>query len=188
MIIQKQIEIRSVSGQIGIDKTPGQLRIDHRRSEISVQNTPARLQIQRELPAVIIDASECWYERGFKTAERFSADNTAESKRKVTENLAAAARQGRRMADIGRSTDTRLLIAQIAKEKCARPAELRFTRIPDSRPQVQVTGYMDMQWSGGDIEFDVSRHDVSIQYQRSQLHFYMVRKPQIYINIVDVLA
>ncbi|MDR1204205.1 MAG: DUF6470 family protein [Peptococcaceae bacterium] len=188
MIIRQQIEIRSVSGQIGIEKTPGQLRIDHRRSEISVQNTPARLQIQREKPAVVIDASECWNERGHKTVERFLADNTAESKRKVTENIAAAASQGRRMGDIGRSPDTRLLIAQIAKEKCARPAELRFTRIPDSRPQVQVTGYMDMRWSDSDIQFDVSRHDVSIQYQRSQLRFYMMRKPEIHINLVDVRA
>jgi hypothetical protein len=188
MIIRNQIEIRSVSGQIGIDKTPGQLRIDHRRSEISVQNTPARLQIQKEMPAVVIDASECWNERGYKTVERFLADNTARSKQKVTEHIAATAREGRRMGDIGRSPDTRLLIAQIAKEKCARPVELGIVRVPESRPQIQVTGYLDMRWSESDIQFDVSRHEVSIRYQPSQLHFYMRRKPEIHINIVDVLA
>jgi hypothetical protein len=188
VIIGKQIEIRSIFGQIGIEKTPGRLEIDHQRSEISVQNTPARLQIRRELPAVIIDASECWNERGHKDMERFLADNKAESKRKATENIAAAASQGRRMADIGRSPDTRLLIAQIAREKCARPAELRFTRIPESRPQVQVTGYMDVSWTDSGIQFDISRHDVSVQYQRSRLRFYMRRKPDIYINVVNILA
>jgi hypothetical protein len=188
MIIRNQIQIQSVRGQIGMESTPGRLEITNEPSQISIQNTPARLQVQREKPAVIIDASECWNERGHKTLERFLADNTAYSKSKVTENIAAAASQGRRMADIGRSLDTRLLIAQIAKEKCARPVELRFTRIPESRPQVQAIGYLDINWTGGDIQFDISRHQVSTRYERRQLNIYLQAKPRIYIQIIDVLA
>jgi hypothetical protein len=92
------------------------------------------------------------------------------------------------MGDIGRSPETQALIAQIAREKCARPVELRFTRIPNSRPQVQVTGRLDMEWTRSDLQFDVSRHRVSIRYRPGQLRFYMRRKPQIYMNVVDVQA
>jgi hypothetical protein len=146
------------------------------------------LRIQREKPAVVIDAGECWNDRGHKTLERSLADNVAYSKGKVTGNIAAAANQGRRMADIGRSPDTRLLIAQIAGEKSARPMELRFARVPDSRPRIQVTGYLDMNWTGGDIQFDISRHQVTARHERRQLNIYLQTQPRLYIQIIDIRA
>jgi len=174
-------------GKIGMDTTRPRMEIENTRSRVDIETESAKLQVSSEKPRVIIDASECWYERGFKKPERFTADNAAYGSRKLTENIGMIANHGRRMADLGRSPDTRTLIAQIAKEKSARPMELRFMTVPQSRPQIQVTGYIDMNWEPNDIRFRVSRHDVSTHYQKGQLNVYMRIWPEVQINFIDVM-
>ena len=183
----KQVQIHSTMGKIGMETVRPKMEITNTRSQVSIDTEPAKLEVQSDKPKVVIDSSECWYERGFKMPERFTADNAAYGSRKLSENIGMIANQGRRMADLGRSPETRALIAQISKEKSARPIELQIVTIPQSRPKIQVTGYLNMNWTPHNTQFDISRYDVSTHYQKGQLNIYMRTWPQVQINFIDVL-
>jgi len=176
--------INTVKGQIGIDTTRGSMEMQQPRGEQSISQTKAKMNIQSELPRVIIDQYECFAEAGLKNMRDLTAEYAQLGKQAAFEGIARRVDDGNRLATIGNNMPN--AIPEIAKKNAWKPErEFGLATIPKSRPKIDVTGSLNIEWQLGGTDISFTPRQPIINYQPGKVDIYLKQRSSIDIRYVD---
>ncbi len=126
--------------------------------------TYPQLYIDRKLPKVYIDESQCFEEAGLKGPIEFSKDEAKYAHLAGLQGIGRIVDEGNRMANIENNMSD--AIPEIALENTFNEKEFNLDTIPKSRPKIEVDGYLKIQWEMGKINF--SKENV-LEYKHNQI-------------------
>lgn len=118
---------------------------------LSIQTTYPKVQIDRQLPKVIIDQYQCFAEAGLKNNADFGADSVAYAYSKGAEGIDTIVSEGNRMGAI--ETGNLDVITDIAFESGLEEKEFNVDIIPKSRPKIEVEGHLNIEYEMGKVNF-----------------------------------
>ena len=178
------LNITTVKGQIGISTTRGYHTMSSPKGEQTISTTKPKMTISGESPKVIIDSYECWAERGFKNNIDLLTESAQLGRQAVLKAINRIVADGNRMADIRRRTPP--VIPELAAKNAMPPQyEFNYTAIPKSRPKIDVTGSLNINWQLGETHIDYTPRKPEIEYNRGKVEIYMERHPEIKIEYID---
>lgn len=137
---------------------------------LNIQTTYPKVYIDRKLPKVTIDQYECFAEAGLKNNADFSKEYVEYSKSKASEAIEQIVYEGDRMAMIeNRMPDA---IPEIAFENSIKEKDWNMNMIPESRPKIDIDGYLNLEWEMGKLNF----------YKESVLNYKMGNETGKFLN------
>lgn len=116
-----------------------------------MESTYPQLYIDRKLPKVRIDQSQCFAESGLKNPIDATADIVADAYVKAREGIGRIVDEGNRMAMI--ENDMPDAVPEIAFENSFEEKELTLDCMPKSRPKIEVDGHLKIEWEMGKVNF-----------------------------------
>lgn len=141
-----------------------------RITPLNIQTTYPKVYIDRKLPKVTIDQYECFAEAGLKNNADFSKEYVEYSKSKASEAIEQIVYEGDRMAMIeNRMPDA---IPEIAFENSIKEKDWNMNMIPESRPKIDIDGYLNLEWEMGKLNF----------YKESVLNYKMGNETGKFLN------
>lgn len=177
------LQINTIKPQIQIQTIKGEFSIRQPKPEVSIKTERPKLNIDSELPKVKIDQYQPFSEAGLKNYIDLTKENAMYAKQKVMEAIARYVDDGNRLAMIEISQDP---IPELA-EKNAWGNEKVFDigTLPKSRPEIDVTGRLDINFTMGKVSIDVKINKPIINITRNKVNIYLKQKPEIDIRYVD---
>jgi hypothetical protein len=137
------LTIRTTDIQLGIETTPGQWDIRTQSAKLEMHQKHAKVNIRTEKPRVLIDQYECFAEEGLKNNYDFTKEAAQRGYQQAMEFIGKTAQDGYTLAAIENGGNP---IAAIAKRDSSPQKEFVLAIIPRSRPKIDVTGNVDIQW------------------------------------------
>ncbi len=186
------LSIHTTGIQLGIERIPSSLRIETKSARLELYQTHSKLSISTERPKILIDQYECFAEAGLKGNYDFLMENAQIGYRQVMSFIRETARDGDTLAAIERGGNP---IADIAVRRAYPEKYFGLAFIPKSRPEIDVTGSIDIQWdrdgegAGDTVEGDFYPGGVNINFKPAKVNIYVKQYPSIkieYENSVDV--
>lgn len=179
------IEINTTRAHIGIKTSQAALNIQQPRGQLQIKTESPKMTIDQELPRVQLSQYSCFAEAGLKNVADLRREIVEYSKAAAQEGVAQKAGEGDRMARIERGENA---LAEIAADNSYQPLDFNIGFIPQSRPKIQVSGYLDIQWQVGKIDTEYYPQKPTIQYLPGQVEIYLRQRPEIDINYIDEKA
>jgi len=178
------ISITTVKGQIGINTTNAYLDIRQPKGEQSIRQIKPQMTVDRELPKVIIDQSQCFAEAGRKPISQVVSEYAQLGRQQALEGIARIVEDGNRMAMIQNKMPA--AIPEIAlKNSTPKQNEFNFGLIPTSRPKIDVTGYLNINWQLGGVEYSYTPRKPIADYNPGKVDIYMKQYPKTEIRFID---
>lgn len=178
------LSITTVKGQIGIETTNAYLDMRQPKGEQSIRQIKPQMMIDRQLPKVIIDQSQPFAEAGRKPWSQVAAEYAQLGRQQALEGIARIVDDGNRMAMIQRKMPE--AIPEIAfKNSMPKQHEFNFAVIPTSRPKIDVTGYLNIQWQLGGVEHSYTPRRPEADYRPGKVDIYMKQYPKTEIRYID---
>ena len=118
---------------------------------LSIQTTYPSVQIDRQLPKVIIDQYQCFAEAGLKNNADLAADSVAYAYSKGAEGIDTIVSEGNRMGAI--ETGNFDVITDIAFESGLEEKDWNIDLMPKSRPKIEVEGHLNIEYEMGKVNF-----------------------------------
>ncbi len=137
---------------LSIQTTPAKISIETIDCRIERKNMCARLELKQkppvvninsELPRVLIDQYECFAEEGLKNNIDFTKEQSENAYRNVMEYIARVSQDGDSMVKIGNKAN---IMIDIAQRNSVTTHEFGMVTVPMSRPKIDAVG--------GTVEFD----------------------------------
>lgn len=178
------LSITTIKGQIGIKTTNAYLDIRQPKGEQSIRQVKPQMIVDRELPKVLIDQSQPFSEAGRKSWAEFAAEYAQLGRQQALEGIARIVDDGNRMAQIQRKMPD--AIPEIAfKNAMPKQHEFNFALMPTSRPKIEVTGHLNIDWQLGGVEHSYTPRKPVAEYSPGKAEIYMKQYPDIEIKYVD---
>jgi len=178
------LSITTIKGQIGIETTNAYLDIRQPKGEQSIRQIKPQMIIDRELPKVLIDQSQCFAEVGRKPWSQVAEEYAQMGRQQALEGIARIVDDGNRMAMIQRGMPE--AIPEIAfKNSMPKQHDFNFAMIPTSRPKIDVTGYININWQLGGVEYSYIPRRPEVDYYPGKVDIYMKQYPKIEIRYID---
>lgn len=118
---------------------------------LHINTTCSQIQINRKLPKVYIDQSQCFSESGLKGPIELTREEAKIGYKAALEGISRRVGEGDRMASIENNRPA--AIPEIAFQNSFDVKEFTFVSMPRSRPKIEVDGYLEIQWKEGKINF-----------------------------------
>lgn len=180
-----RLEMHSTMAQIGIvNKKPVQT-IRQPKGEQSIKQVKAEMIVDRELPRVLIDQSQCFSEVGLKSVFELTRENAQLGYQHVLEEIGRIAEEGDQMAHIEDGRPLRTVLADIAEARAWRPVDITVDLLPKSRPKIEVTGHLYIDWKLGGAKLDYKPNKAITRYQPGDVNIYIKRWNNLEIHVVD---
>lgn len=178
------LSITTIKGQIGIKTTNAYLDMRQPKGEQSIKQIKPQMIIDRELPKVLIDQSQPFSEAGRKSWAEFAAEYAQLGRQQALESIGRIVEDGNRMAQIqNRMPDA---IPEIAlKNSTPKQHEFDFALMPTSRPKIEVTGYLNIDWQLGGVEYSYTPRKPVADYHPGKAEIYMKQYPKTEIRYID---
>jgi len=176
------LQIKSTPALIGINTIPGRQSIRQPKGELSVTTSRAEMRIDRELPKVLIDQYQCFAEAGLKNPTDLMKDISQWCYKCLMEGIANYNQEGDMLAQIEKGGNP---MPMIAENRAFPRYDFNIDFIPKSRPKIDVTGYINIEW---DIKKPVINYEVRkpvIDYQPGKVEITLRQWPSLEINFVD---
>lgn len=178
------LSITTIKGQIGIKTTNAYLDISQPKGEQSIRQVKPQMLTDRELPKVLIDQSQPFAEAGRKPWSQVAAEYAQLGRQQALEGIARIVDDGNRMAMIQKKMPD--AIPEIAfKNSMPKQHEFNFAMIPTSRPKIDVTGHLDIQWQLGGVEYSYTPKKPIADYRPGKVDIYMKQYPKTEIRFID---
>lgn len=178
------LSITTIKGQIGIQTTKASLNIEQPKGEQSIRQIKPQMIIDRELPRVLIDSSQPLSEMGRKPWSEVAAEYAQLGRQQAIETIGRIVSDGNRMAMIQNKMPE--AIPEIAlTNSTPKQHEFNFALIPTSRPKIEVTGHLDIQWQLGGVEYNYTPRRPVADYQPYKVNIYMEYYPKTEIRYID---
>lgn len=187
------LSIRTTDIQLGIERTPSSLQMDIQNAKLELHQKHAKVNITTENPRVLIDQYQCFAEAGLKGNYDFTKEAAQLAYRQVMSFIGETARDGNTLAAIEKGGNP---IADIAVRRAYPQKEFGLDFIPKSRPEIEVTGSIDIQWDrNGEGAFNGVEGNYIPGYARfdfepARINIYVKQYPSVdikYENSVDLL-
>lgn len=176
------LQIKTTPGLIGINTSQGRQSIEQPWGKLEINQSKPKLHIEKELPKVIIDQYECFAEAGLKNNTDLTKDIGEWSYKCFLEGIANYNQEGDMLAQIEKGGNPFPIIA----ENRAFPSyDFNIDFIPKSRPKIDVTGYINIDW---DIKKPIINYEVRqpvIDYQTGKVKISMRQWPSIEMRYID---
>ncbi|KJS85390.1 MAG: hypothetical protein JM58_08735 [Peptococcaceae bacterium BICA1-8] len=175
------LQIRSTPGLIGINTMQGRLNVEFPKSKLEISQPKAEMRINSQLPRVIIDQYQCFAEAGLKNYSDLTKDNGQWAYKCFMERIARYNQEGDMLAQIEKGNSSIPLIA----ENTFPTYDFNINFIPKSRPKIDVTGHINIDW---DIKKPIINYEVRnpvFQYEHGKVEISMRQWPSIEMNYVD---
>jgi len=187
------LSITTTDIQLGIDRMPSRLSIDTKNASLEQHQKHAKVNITTEKPKVLIDQYECFAEAGLKNNFDFAKEAAQLGYQRVMSFIGETAQDGDLLAAIEKGGNP---IADIAAREAFPQKYFGLAFIPESRPKIDVTGSVDIQWDrnweGVNTGVEGKFHPgyVNINYEPSKISIYVKQYPSVdikYENSIDVI-
>ncbi len=183
-----RLAIHTVWSRIGLNiKKPVQ-EILQPRGEQSIRQIKPQMTVERELPKVLIDQRRCFSEAGLKSPQELTDEYAALGRQAALEGTARRAEEGTRLGRIEDSLSLRELLAGMAEENTWPKIDFNIDFIPKSRPQIEVTGYLKIDWQLGKAITEYTPRKAVTRYQPGKVEVYLRQRGYVQINVVDEKA
>jgi len=183
-VISLPLSITTIKGQIGIKTTNAYLDVRQPKGEQSIRQIKAQMIVDRQLPKVLIDQSQPFAEAGRKPWSQVAAEYAQMGRQQAIEGIARIVDDGNRMAMIQRKMPE--AIPEIAlKNSTPKQHEFNFGMIPTSRPRIEVTGHLNIDWQIGGVEYNFTPRRPVADYHPGKAEIYMEQYPQINFKYID---
>lgn len=179
------IVINTVKAQIGVKSTPGVQTIQQPKGILEINKTKTEMNIDKELPKVNIDQHQCFAEAGLKNIFELIEENAQLGKQRAYEAIGRIVDEGNRLASIENGFSA---IPDIAYENMGMEREFNVKFIPQSRPEITVTGHLNINWQIGKTETHYTPKKPIISYQTGKVEVYLRQKPSIEMKYIDKKA
>lgn len=157
-------------------------------AKLEYRQKHARVNINTEKPKVLIDQYECFAETGLKNNYDFAKEAAQLGYQQVMSYIQETAQDGNTLAAIERGGNP---IAQIAARKAFPEKTFGLAFIPQSRPHIEVTGNVDIQWDRNwegamtGVEGNFIPGRVNIYFTPAKLSFLVRQYPSINFSYVS---
>jgi len=154
-------------GNISIHTTNAQLQMQTTKPVVEMQQNHAKIQIQTELPKVIIDQTECFNTSGLKNNKAFSLEISSKGYQQAMEYIATTSQDSDRLAAIEYGGNP---IVDIALRKANPVNEFGLVTMPSARPKIEVTGSLNINFQPemlgihNGVNFDVRLGSLDVNY------------------------
>jgi hypothetical protein len=186
------LSIRTTDIQMETDRTPSSLSIETQNARLELHQKHAKVNITTEKPKVLIDQYECFAEAGLKNNYDFTREAAQLGYQQAMDFIGQTAQDGGALAAIERGGNP---IVAIAVRDASPEKSFVLAFIPQSRPKIDVTGNIDIQWdrNGEGIHNGVEGNYIpgyaNINFEREKLNIYVKQYPSVaisYENSMDV--
>ena len=178
------LSIATVKGQIGIKTTNAYLDMSQPKGEQFIRQIKPQMIIDRELPKVLIDQSQPFAEAGRKPWSQVAAEYAQMGRQQALEGIGRIVDDGNRMAMIQRKMPA--AIPELAlKNSRTKQHEFNFGMIPTSRPKIEVTGHLNIDWQLGGVEYSYTPRKPVADYHPGKAEIYMKQYPHIEFKYID---
>lgn len=179
---------------LNISTTDIQLAYEHIPSHLSIQTSNARLElhqkqakvnIETELPRVLIDQYECFASAGLKNNYDLMSEIVQRAKQNVLEFIGKTAEDGKLLAAIEKGGNP---IAYIAKRDASPEHEFILDFIPKARPKIDVTGEIrffperNSEGINNGVEGNYIPGGISIDYTPAKININVLQYPSVGIK------
>ena len=186
------LSIQTTDIQLGIDRAPSSLNMDTRNARLELHQKHGSVNVTTEKPEVHIDQYQCFAEAGLKNNADFTKEAAKRGYQQAIKFIGQTARDGYSLAAIEKGGNP---IAAIAKRDASPQKEFSLAFIPKSRPKIDVTGGIDIQWDrNGEgalngVEGNYIAGYTKLDFEPTKINIYVKQYPSInikYENSVDV--
>lgn len=187
------ISITQTYAKVGIERTPSNLQMSSRLAKLELSQKHAKVNIQTELPKVIIDQSEAFASAGLKSYSELSREWAQLGHQNALEYIGKVSGDGDQMASIENGTDA---IANISDRDSIVVYDWNIGFIPKTGPKFSVTGSVNIEaernWEGvnNGVQGTYTPPNLEVNYTPSKLKFFLREYPSINIkyegNNIDV--
>lgn len=178
------LSITTIKGQIGIETRNAYLDIKQPKGEQSIRQIKPEMIVDRELPKVLIDQSQPFAEAGRKPWSQVAEEYAQMGRQQALEGIARIVDDGNRMAMIQRRMPD--AISEIAlKNSTPKQHEFNFAMIPTSRPKIEITGHLNINWQLGGVEYSYTPRKPEGDYSPGKVDIYMKQYPKTEIRYID---
>lgn len=186
------LNIRTTDIQIGIDRTPSSLQIETQNAKLEQHQKRAKVNITTEKSRVLIDQYECFAEAGLKNNNDFAREAAQLGRQQAMNFIGETAQDGNTLAAIERGGNPN---AAIAARNAYPRKHFGLAFIPQSRPKIEVTGSIDIQWDrnwegvNNGVEGNFIPGNVNINFEPTMINIFVKQYPSVeisYENSIDV--
>lgn len=183
------LRIEQTYGKIGIDTYNSQLRINSRLGRLDTHQTFVQVEMEKELPKVLIDQHECFATAGLKNNMEILEEAALAADRQALEYTARKAQNGDLLANLKFRGNA---IASIARSESFHQHEFNIDLIPKARPSIDVQGYLNINFRQGQILNEVREGFANINFTEPKINMYVLQKPSVNIeyigNNIDIMV
>lgn len=178
------LQINTVKPQIAINVTRPGMSISQPKGELYIETTKTKLNIDSELPKLIIDQYECFAEAGLKNYIDLTKENARHAGQKIAEAISRYIDDGNSMANISKNSPD--MIPELAENNAWQPQrQYDIGTLPKSRPKIDVTGSLDINWDIGKANISYKVNKPTIDIRPNKVEIYLQQKPSIDIRYID---
>ncbi|MGE5472842.1 MAG: DUF6470 family protein [Ignavibacteriales bacterium] len=175
------LRIEQTYGKIGIDKYPSKLEINSKQANLNMHKTLVQVEINQELPKVIIDQHECFASAGLKNNLELVQEAAEAGRQQALAYTAQKSQEGDRFANIASKENT---VAALAKEHSFDQHVFNIDSIPKVRPKIDFVGRLDISFKKGQITNDVEQGYMNMNFSKAQIEMYELQKPSVNIEYI----
>lgn len=179
------LSIRTTNIELGIQRTPSRMNLETEYARLRLHQKHTRINISTEKPRVLIDQSKCFAETGLKSSRELSREAAQRGYRQAMKFISQTAQDGYALAAIEKGGNP---TADIAVRRAYPQKQFGLDFIPKSRPEIKVTGSIDIQWdrSGEGVNSGVKGSYtpgyVRLDFEPTKIDIYVKQYPSVDIK------
>ncbi|MGE5328919.1 MAG: DUF6470 family protein [Deltaproteobacteria bacterium] len=175
------LRIEQTYAKIGIETYNSKAEMNSKANRLKMQQSFAQVQIQKELPKVLIDQHDCFATSGLKNNEEILAEAAAAANQQAAEYTIRKAQDGDQMTNIRYRGN---VIADIARRDSFEQHEFNIDNIPKARPRIEVQGYLKVNFNEGEVSNTVEEGYLNINFSEPRINMYLMQKPSLQIQYI----
>jgi len=181
--------ITQTYAKIGIERIPSRLEIKAESARLDIHQRHAKVNIDTELPKILIDQYEAFASAGLKNNMDIVKDGAQKGKQKCLEYIGKTVTDGDTLAAIENGVNA---IAEIAKRDLYKTHEFNIDCIPKVGPKITVVG--------GEVDFEVEKDsdglnngvesrflpgNLEVNFTPAQVRVFLAQYASIKFNYID---
>jgi hypothetical protein len=179
------LSISTTNIKLEYERTSSSLNMESNEARLELHQKHAKVNIETELPKVLIDQYECFASAGLKNNYDLISEIAQRAKQNAIDFIGKTAEDGRLLAAIEKGGNP---IAQIAKRDAYPEHEFILDFIPKARPKIEVTGDIKMdpernsEGVNNGVEINYVPGSLNIDFTPAKINFNVLQYPSISIK------
>ncbi len=188
MRLMPQIQIESVTGQIGIRTLPAKQSIEQPKAVVDIQQPQAEMHLERTPAKLTIDQTKAWEDMNLKSLPRVMEEFAQEGRSKAMEGTARRAEEGDELMRIENGGNPMPVIAKRNSERPEASFNIGFIPSPFSVKFNYEPAILEIQWTRREPIIQMQPQKPIINYEPGKADIFMEREPALKIDFINLEA